>query len=362
MAKRQGPSERRPTLKDVAAALGVTTTTVSNAFNRPDQLSAALRQQVLETAARLGYAGPDPAARSLRRGRGPAIGVIYTDPLSFAFADQAFVLFLAGLAGVVEDLGVSLTLMPGTPREDPATSPVVAAIVDAFVVYSMADDDPLVTAARDRRLPVICVDAPVSERPWFVEIDDAGGAESAAAHLLDLGHTAVGVMTSELTSQPRPGVADQERQRTITHNVPRVRLQGYAAAFAARGMDWAEVPVFEAAQNTEAGGIEATRWLLAREPRPTALLAMSDRLALGALEVAREQGLSVPEELSIVGYDDIAAASASRPALTTVSQPHAEKGRRAGRLVIPALSGRRARRPAVLSTELVVRSSTAPPP
>jgi DNA-binding LacI/PurR family transcriptional regulator len=360
MEKKTRPPERRPTLRDVAAALGVTTTTVSNAYNRPDQLSPALRERVLDAAAQLGYAGPDPAARSLRRGRSPAVGVVYTDPLSFAFADPAFVLFLEGLADAVEEAGFSLTLMPGTPREDPATSPVTAAVVDAFVVYSMADDDPLVLAAKDRRQPVICVDAPLSER-WSVGIDDAGGAAAAAEHLLDLGHTTVGVISAELTSHPRAGAADIERQAAATHRVQRERLRGYAAAFAARRLDWATAPVFEASQGTEAGGAEAARWLLSRRPRPTAVLAMSDRLALGALKVARERGLRVPEDLSIAGYDDIAAAATSQPALTTIRQPHDEKGRLAGRLVMAALSGRRTRAPAPLPTQLVVRESTARP-
>src|SRR5918992_147109 len=156
--KKQSVPARSPTLRDVADAVGVTKTTVSNAYNRPDQLSPTLRTRVLEAAAKLGYTGPDAAARSLRRGRSRAVGVIYADPLSHAFADPAFVRFLEGLASMVEQHGVSLTLMPGAPR-GAATSSVTAAIVDAFVVYSMADDDPLVNAARDRQLPLICVDA-----------------------------------------------------------------------------------------------------------------------------------------------------------------------------------------------------------
>ncbi|WP_394830384.1 LacI family DNA-binding transcriptional regulator [Pendulispora rubella] len=351
-------SDKRPTLRDVAAALGVTTTTVSNAYNRPDQLSASLRESVLAAAAKLGYAGPDPAARSLRRGRSVAVGVVYADPLSYAFADPAFVLFLEGLASAVEELGVSLTLMPGTPRDDPTTSPVMTAIVDAFVVYSMADDDPLFGAAKDRRLPMIRVDAPVLDGRLLVSIDDRGGAEAAAAHVLGLGHESIGVISCELTSQVRPGPVSAAVQAEATHHISRARLAGYAAACGAR---WSEVPVFETARNSEAGGAEAARWLLDRKPRPTAILAMSDRLAAGAMEVARERGLRIPGDLSIAGFDDVPLASASNPGLTSVRQPHAEKGRSAGQLVMAVLAGRRIKQPAPLPTELVVRGSTARP-
>lgn len=349
---------KRPTLKDVAAALGVTTTTVSNAYNRPDQLSATMRERVLKAAAELGYAGPDPAARSLRRGRSPVIGVMYTDPLSYAFADPVFVLFLGGLAEVVEDLGVSLTLMPGTPREDPATSPVSAAIVDAFVVFSMPDDDPLVHAALQRGLPMVWVDGPRPVRGSYVGIDDAGGAEAAARHLLELGHTRIGVISTELTGQPHAGPVDLERQAAATQQVTRQRLAGYAAACAAHGLDWAGVAVLESARNAETGGADAARALLTRTPRPTAVLAMSDRLALGAMQAAAELGLRIPRDLSIVGYDDIPAAATADPPLTTVRQSHRDKGRRAGRQVLAALEGRRTRQLGVLPTELVVREST----
>ena len=105
--------ERRATLKEVAAELGVAPSTVSNAYNRPDQLSAALRERVFETARRLGYPGPDPLARGLRRRRAGAIGVLYDNRLSYAFADPAEVLFLQGVSMVTEEEGLGLLLLSG---------------------------------------------------------------------------------------------------------------------------------------------------------------------------------------------------------------------------------------------------------
>src|ERR687894_2969814 len=109
---------RRATLKEVASELGVSPATVSNAYNRPDQLSSALRERVFETARRLGYPGPDPMARGLRRRRAGAVGVLYEDRLSYAFADPAEVLFLRGVSVATEEAGLGLLLLSGAPREE----------------------------------------------------------------------------------------------------------------------------------------------------------------------------------------------------------------------------------------------------
>jgi DNA-binding LacI/PurR family transcriptional regulator len=350
------------TIVDIAAALGVTPATVSNAFNRPDQLSPALRERVLETATRLGYLGPDAAARSMRRGRLRAIGVLYTDRLSYAFADPAFVLFLEGLALAAENAALGMTLIPGAPKAHRDPAAVGAAVVDGFVVYSMADDDPLVAAAAARRLPMVLVDSPRLPGVPYVGIDDEGAARAAAELLLALGHRRFGVVSGELRLDRRAGPADLERQASATYGVNRARLRGYAAALATAGVDWAGVAVEEAPEGLEGEAREAATRLLARVPRPTALLAMSDRLARGAIEGAREAGWAVPADLSVVGVDDDPGAARTVPALTTVRQPHVAKGRAAGELLVAQLEGRRPEDPRLLSTELVVRGTTAPPP
>src|SRR6202035_1944261 len=135
---------RRATLASLAAELKVSRTTISNAYNRPDQLSADLRERVLETAKRLGYPGPDPVARSLRTRKAGAVGLVMTEPLPYFFSDPAARDFVAGGAQSCEELGQGLLLVavgPGRSLED-ATAAVLAAGVDGFVVYSVCDDDP----------------------------------------------------------------------------------------------------------------------------------------------------------------------------------------------------------------------------
>jgi DNA-binding LacI/PurR family transcriptional regulator len=338
--------------------------TVSNAYNRPDQLSAALRERIFEAAERLGYAGPDPVARSLRRQKTNVAGVLYSNPLSYAFDDPAQVLFLKGVAAATEEAGMGLLLVPGsvgTSVEERASA-VIDAAVDGFIVYSIADDDPLVEATLRRRLPVVIADQPLRGGVPFVGIDDKAAARAAAEHLVSLGHERFGVVSFALASDGRIGMADVARQESATYRVTRSRLEGYAAALEATGLSWSGVPVYECWGSAAATGQEAADVLFARAPRPTAILATSDQLAFGVIQAARKRRLSVPREASVVGFDDVPQAEGATPPLTTVHQNHAEKGLLAGRLLVAQLRGEEASDPGFLPAQLVVRGSTARAP
>ena len=353
---------RRATVKEVAAEAGVSPATVSNAYNRPDQLSPEVRQRILAVAKNLGYTGPDPVARGLRRRRTGVMGVLYPDRLSYAFADPVSVMFLEGVSEAAEEARLGLLLVPGTPRGAIGPAAVDEAAVDGFVVYCLAEDDPLVDAALGRRLPVALVEQPSREGVPSVATDDVVGARAAAEHLLGLGHERLGVVSLELTPDVRSGLADLARQRGATYRPSRLRLQGYAAAVEAAGIAWEGVPVYEVAESTPEQGRIAAEALLAHDPRPTAILVQSDQAALGVLEAARMLGLSVPGDLSVVGFDDIPAASHTEPPLTTVFQSHVEKGLTAGRMLVAQLREEELPGAKLLPTRLVVRGSTAGPP
>src|SRR3954447_17531204 len=141
----------RPTLATVAKALNVSRMTVSNAFNRPDQLSPELRAKVLAKAQELGYSGPDPVARTLSRGKTGSIGVVLDAPLTLAFSDPAAVQMLNGVATVCEERELGMALVPRILGKDAEL--VRSALVDGFVVYCMGDDDPRLDAMNERRLP-----------------------------------------------------------------------------------------------------------------------------------------------------------------------------------------------------------------
>jgi DNA-binding LacI/PurR family transcriptional regulator len=361
----------RVTLKDVARELGVAASTVSNAYNRPDQLSPALRDDVLRTAERLGYLGPDPTARSLRRGVTNTIGLVYPSPLSYTFTDPIAGLFVQGIALEVERQGYTLLLVGGAVDDDasaektskPTLATATTVQVDGFIVHCFASDDPVLEATLTRGLPVVMVDHHGNEAFSSVKIEDELGAKQAATHLLKLGHTQFGIISLEMTPQARSGLATLDQQAATTYTTTKIRLEGYRRAMERAGLDWETcAAVYETADNTPAEGELAAASLLAQTPRPTAILAMSDQLALGALACAKRQGLDIPSDVSIVGFDDMPGSIHASPPLTTVHQPHVDKGKHAGKLLLAQLQGDISLASVTLPTKLIVRGSSGPVP
>ena len=350
---------RKPTLATVAEAVGVSRTTVSNAYNRPDQLTPKLRERVLGTARSLGYPGPDPAGRRLRQGRAGAVGVLLTERLSFAFADPAAIAFLEGLARRCEDAAEALVLIP-LPHGEQGADVVREAFVDAICVYSLPDGHPAVDRALERRLPVVAVDSPRLKGTTFVGVDDRAGTRGATEHLVALGHRRPAAIVPTFALDGREGRVDEERLRAVSYHVDRERIAGLRQGLEAAGIPWQKLPI-EERSNTQEAGAAAARSLLAETPRPTALVATTDQLALGAVRGARQLGIELPADLSVVGFDDIPEAARSHPPLTTVRQPLVGKGSLAGDRLFALLDGSAAP-DAVLPVELVVRESTAPAP
>jgi DNA-binding LacI/PurR family transcriptional regulator len=340
------------TLRDVASAAGVSIGTASNALSRPELVSADARERVLAAARELGYGGPNPAARRLRTGAAGALGLIFTYDLEFAFGDDAALQFLQGVADPLREGGAGLLIIPLAANRDEATRLVRDALVGAFVVYSAPDADPRVAAALDRRLPVVIVDQP-RDRPGvpFVGIDDRAGARSAAEHVRSLGHERVAVVSFGTTSLGRDD---------LPFPITEERRAGYRD-----GLDGIEPEIVVCRPNSDESAEEVALGLLDRPvaERPTALLCMSDAIALGCRRRAASLGIAVPEQLSIVGFDGSRASLLSDPPLTTVAQPTEEKGRRATELALAAADGG-ARLPprTILPTELLLRGTTAPAP
>ena len=347
----------RVTLQTIADDLGVSRVTISNAFNRPDQLSAELRERILTRARELGFAGPDPLARGLRRGRAGAIGVLLDQGLSYAFADPAAVVQFDGLASELSAGGIGLLLHAG---EREHVDLVRGAAVDAWVVASLPSDAPHLRAAQASRRPLVVLDQPELDGVPLVGIDDAAGAALATRHLLDLGHRRLAVLTTPLRPDGYQGLADEHRQRWATYLVSSRRLDGVRREVEAAGLQWQSVPVVECARNDLDAGALATWQLLDRADPPTAVVAFSDQFALGALRAAAELGVDVPGRLSVVGFDDAPPAAKGQPPLTTVAQPLRERGRIAAALALALARGDAVASPARLPLELVVRNSTAP--
>ncbi|HYF64284.1 MAG TPA: substrate-binding domain-containing protein, partial [Herpetosiphonaceae bacterium] len=197
-----------------------------------------------------------------------------------------------------------------------------------------------------------------------ITVDDADGGRQAAEHLLELGHRRFAIITDRL-SEPFAGAGPRiarPEEAEQTFFVTQRRFAGYRMALEAAGLRWNDVPIAECADNSEADGGRSMRVLLAGGPPPTAVLCVTDRLALGAMAAAQAAGLSVPADLSFVGFDDIPAAATAEPGLTTIRQAHREKGLRAGEALVALLNDPAQVRAQRLPVELVVRGSTGPAP
>ncbi len=355
MAAANGRS-RSITLADLAKAAGVSRTTASNAFNRPDQLSAELRERILSTAQALNYPGPNPMARMLRTGRAGALGLVFADSIPYAFSDPATLALLRGIGEICEREHEAIAILP--VDHDISVPPAVyTAAVDGFLVYCVPNGAPVLKALKERGLPVVAIDQHDFTLGPSVVIDDEAAAYEACRHLTDLGHRDFGVLTLDLTDTSRGGPVTHDSIGDIEFAVSKRRLLGYFRAFEQVSINPFDQRIIEIAFNSQRAAEGVVRgWLQSPRP-PTAILGMSDRLALGAMRAARELGVDVPKDLSIVGFDDTDQAVIATPPLTTVRQPIVEKGRLATKLLLEA------RRSGVhcLKTELVVRGSTAPP-
>ncbi|WP_296137245.1 LacI family DNA-binding transcriptional regulator [uncultured Corynebacterium sp.] len=343
MSPRRSPkNSHKATLASLAEAVGVSRTTVSNAYNKPDHLSPETRARIFATADKLGYSGPDPAARSLRTRRADAIGVLFTDELTYAFEDRSSVDFLAGLAESCQALDSSLVLIPAAPgRAASGINRVAQAAVDGFVVYSVASDDPTLEVVASRGLPTVVCDQPYSTPKLkdyaFVGIDDHAAIQPGVQQLIEAGHRKIGVLCIRLDREANAGEVSPQRLRTAHMHVQKHRVEGIVDVVGAAHPDLAEdIPIVECYINDADGTREAARALLDAHPDLTAVACTTDSLALAVIQCAADRGLSVPGDLSVTGFDGIDLAMQQQ--ITTVSQPNKDKGRTAGHVLQDLIS------------------------
>lgn len=344
-------------LDDVAKAAGVSRGTASNVFSRPEIVREEMRERVLEAARKLGYAGPDPRGRMLRAGKVNAIGVAGAWPLSYFFDDPFARVVMEGVGEVCERAGAGLSLISALDERQVAWT-IQSALVDGFILFCMDRGAHLVEMTRERKLPFVTIDfTPEYDSVPGLWTDEVAGARMAARHLLDLGHRRFAVLS--LPAQDKTfGVADAERLIAGKYSGTRDRIRGYLQEFAEAGIETAAVPIYET-DNDEETTRAAMDYLMSREPRPTAILSMSDRMALAALDWLAERGINVPGDVSIVGFDGVPESARSLPPLTTIAQPMLEMGRRAAAMILNPEEEPPARLNMPLT--LIARGTTATP-
>jgi DNA-binding LacI/PurR family transcriptional regulator len=302
-------------MADVARAAGVSVMTVSYTYSRPARVSAAAAAKVRAAAAQLGYPGPHPTARSLRRGRVGSVGVVLGEPLTYAFDDPQAARFLAGVAGVCAADRAGLTLVPISGEPDDVDR-VAEAVVDGFVVWTTADDDPVVDAVAATGRPAAVHGGPDRGLP-LVTIDNRAAARAIGAEAFTNARRPA-VLSFPLDRARESQVLIDPNPRSATFPITRERLAGYREATTQ------SLKVAVAARNSATEGAHLTAALLSASDPPDAIAAMSDELALGALQVA--------PNIPITGWDDSEAAE--QVGLTTVWQSLRDQGAECARIAL----------------------------
>ena len=323
------------TLRDVAKAAGVSIWTASTAFSNPVRVAEPTRQRVLAAAQALDYPGPHPGARSLARGRTGMIAFVAPGEAEALLGDAAAALVARGLLTACDRAGLSL-LLTGRPTGE---------MVDGRVFFRAA-------GGPQARGPAVVVDGEAPPGVPVMGADVRGAAAGLAAVLFDLGHRDLAVLSWPGAEARLDGVAKGWRGPgpLRVYGVGTPGREGGTAAVAVAGTAWP----------TQALGEAAARAALSLRPRPTALLALSDNLAIGALQAANWMGLRVPEDVSVAGLDDLPGSDAL--GLTTAFVPYRPLGERAGDLLAARLAGSPAPSLPELPTALTLRRSTGPPP
>lgn len=348
--------ERTARLADVAKAAGVSQGTVSNVFSRPELVRQEVREHVKAIAASIGYRGPDPRGRMLRAGKVNAIGVATSEPLSSFFDDPFAREMMRGISEACDAEGSGLALVSAQNGERLAWN-IESALVDGFLLICIEGGERLVELTRQRQLPFVAL---ALGRPApdvsAVGVDDFAGAQQAARHLCDLGHRRFAVLGLEF-DDTHVGLVDAAQIANAQYQTSRLRAEGYLSVLAEYGVDPSAVPIWET-QPADAGVIEGLEAMFGGADRPTALLSMSDRMAILAMGWFKRRGLRVPEDVSVIGFDGVPDGERSTPPLTTIAQPILEMGRWAVQAILHPAGGVQRK---VMDTELVVRGSTAAP-
>ena len=329
-------------IKDIAARTGVSIATVSNALRNPGRVSEETRKKVLSAARKAGYT-PNRLAANLRTARSGNIVVIIPD-----VADTLNGKIIIGIENVARERGYSVLLgntQGSEKREREFAGMTASKQADGIILMSHRLPFDLGNGQGVESLPPLvngCENTGMKGVP-FVAVDDRQAAADATRHLLDLGHSRIGVITGDIESASS-----------------RLRLEGFRDAMNGAGHAVNDSWVAHGHYLPE-GGETAARELMMQKDRPTAIFCFSDEMALGCMHALKEQGFNVPGDISVMGFDGIPFARYASPPLTTIAQPTEQIGAACARTLFDLIEGTP---PASIQNylphELVVRDSTSP--
>lgn len=332
-----------PTLEDVARLAGVSTATVSKVLSNTPYFTEETRVKVMQAVEEIGYV-PNLAARALSSGKTHIIAVVFPYVYEAIFSDPNIMHTLEGIEAECTQRGYNILL--STPKlttkgpEIHYQQLIMSGYLDGILAI---DSYPLASSTKpalDRGIPVVVIGYEQSE--YSIHHDDRAGGYQIMQHLLDLGHTRIGII--DVPNDANYGVY--------------YRTAGSREAAEAANLDCDRLPRLHGDWSIRSGA-DCAAQLLTQYPTLTALLCYNDRMAMGAIQKAREMGYRVPEDLTVTGYDDIPTAATFYPPLTTINQRSLEQGRLGAQMLFEVLSGEHPN-PIDLPPQLLIRHSSGP--
>ncbi|WP_318370624.1 LacI family DNA-binding transcriptional regulator [Enterobacter sp.] len=322
-------NNKKITTKSLAQTLGISHTTVSNAWNNPEKLSARLRERILRYADEVGFKGPDTLARALRTGKSDTIGVIFNDSMSYVFIDPHDINLMRGIATRCEKQHINLVLIPLQQRQHAGIAPLTT-LVDGYILNATHNNDAIILQTLARRLPVVTLDFRLPQYS-SLSIDNARAMQDMARYLLGKGHQHVGIIAFP-ASTGSLGMRDLSAPVTGDNALMVTRVNACRDTLLAHHIAPEQCWLYET-RHDEEHGAEAAHALLAAHPEITALICLSDRFAIGAMQHCQRRNIAVPQQVAITGFDDLAVESGG-PALTTIAQDAVKKGEIAVELLL----------------------------
>lgn len=323
-------SEKRPTIKDIARESGYSKTAVSFAFNDPARISKKAAEVILATANRLGYI-PDPMARNFSLRRHLSIGFLLPQIIHYSMRNPYTLQVIQGIGSVCQKYGYTLTLIP--PLNESIIDAVRSAAVDGLITMGMQVGMDIVDVMKTRKLPFVTIDGTPSEGMPSVNIQDEQAAYMIMKLVLEQGHRHIAII-----SLSEDAFASDEFEASV----PKRRKRGYERALKEFGLSLygEESPIIQMVSECTLEDGKHTGHLISKlKQKPTAVVTMSDIVAIGCILYFREHDIVVPDEISVVGFDNIIEAQLISPALTTIDQPAGEKGYLAAEALFRMING-----------------------
>lgn len=313
------------TLEEIARLAGVSRSTVSRVINGDSRVSDEARLRVQQVIARTNY-HPNAAARSLASRRTRVLGLLISQAVGSLFFDPFYPILIQGTADACNAAGYTLTMLMDTSDDGSAVAQLYQRVirgrhVDGLILACHAVDDPIVPQLQADHLPFVLVGRHPGAEVSFVDIDSRSAAREAVTHLLHHGYRRIGMICGPANLiaaiDRHAGYVNALQEAAIPPDPSRVIFSDF----------------------TQRGGYEAMKTLLAASPRPPdAIFAASDALAMGAIQAIQDAGLCVPGDIAVMGFDGLQAGAATKPPLSTVTQPVADLGREAVRLLLDMIA------------------------